>query len=152
MLKDQRNNLADALAQLGKFSALAADSVNQTKDALVQELKDLGPVLESAGQRRSRADPRAELPAHLPVPQGDAHNWMRGDYANLTLIVDLTLSRIDQGFFTGTRWECDLTWLELQWGRTIGQFPSPCTAGGPGTAGNPLVAPVPLGSGALTCE
>ena len=31
---------------------------------------------------------------------------MRGDYANLTLIVDLTLSRIDSGFFTGTRWEC----------------------------------------------
>ena len=45
--KDQRNNLADALDRLGKFSALAADSVNQTKDALVKELKDLGPVLES---------------------------------------------------------------------------------------------------------
>ena len=34
---------------------------------------------------------------------------MRGDYANLTLIVDLTLSRIDPGLFTGTRLECDLT-------------------------------------------
>ena len=63
------------------------------------------------------------------------------DSANLTLILDLTLSRIDQGIFTGSRWECDLTWLELQWGRTIGQFPSPCMAGGPGTAGNPLIAP-----------
>ena len=58
VLKDQRNNLAEALAQLGKFSALAADSVNQTKDALVQELKDLGPVLESlanAGPALTRA-------------------------------------------------------------------------------------------------
>jgi phospholipid/cholesterol/gamma-HCH transport system substrate-binding protein len=147
VLKDQRNNLSDALAQLGKFSALAADSVNQTKDALVQELKDLGPVVQSladAGPALTRA--LSFLPT-FPFPKETLTNWMRGDYANLTLILDLTLSRIDQGIFTGSRWECDLTWLELQWGRTIGQFPSPCNAGGPGTAGNPLVAPYRLDQG-----
>lgn len=141
VLKDQRNNLSEALAQLGKFSALAADSVNQTKEALVQELKDLGPVLQSladAGPALTRA--LSFLPT-FPFPKETLTNWMRGDYANLTLILDLTLSRIDSGIFTGSRWECDLTWLELQWGRTIGQFPSPCMAGGPGTQGNPLVAP-----------
>jgi phospholipid/cholesterol/gamma-HCH transport system substrate-binding protein len=31
--------------------------------------------------------------------------------------------------------------LELQWGRTIGQYPSPCTAGGPFNPGNPLTIP-----------
>ncbi|OBF34032.1 mammalian cell entry protein [Mycobacterium sp. ACS1612] len=141
VLKDQRNNLSEALAQLGKFSALAADSVNQTKDALVQELKDLGPVLQSladSGPALTRA--LSFLPT-FPFPKETLTNWMRGDYANLTLMLDLTLSRIDQGIFTGSRWECDLTWLELQWGRTIGQFPSPCMSGGPGTAGNPLIAP-----------
>ncbi|MFL6083339.1 MAG: virulence factor Mce family protein [Mycobacterium sp.] len=141
VLKDQRNNLSEALAQLGKFSALAADSVNQTKEALVQELKDLGPVLQSladAGPALTRA--LSFLPT-FPFPKETLTNWMRGDYANLTLILDLTLSRIDSGIFTGSRWECDLTWLELQWGRTIGQFPSPCIAGGPGTQGNPLIAP-----------
>jgi phospholipid/cholesterol/gamma-HCH transport system substrate-binding protein len=147
VLKDQRNNLSDALAQLGKFSALAADSVNQTKDALVQELKDLGPVVQSladSGPALTRA--LSFLPT-FPFPKETLTNWMRGDYANLTLILDLTLSRIDQGIFTGSRWECDLTWLELQWGRTIGQFPSPCNAGGPGTAGNPLIAPYRLDQG-----
>jgi len=142
VLRDQRNNLAEALAQLGKFSALAADSVNQTKEALVQELKDLGGVLESlanAGPALTRA--LSFLPT-FPFPKETLTNWMRGDYANLTLIVDLTLSRIDSGFFTGTRWECDLTWLEIQWGRTIGQFPSPCTGSAPPNgAGNPLIAP-----------
>jgi phospholipid/cholesterol/gamma-HCH transport system substrate-binding protein len=141
VLKDQRNNLSEALTQLGRFSALAADSVNQTRDALVQELKDLGPVLQSladSGPALTRA--LSFLPT-FPFPKETLTNWMRGDYANLTLILDLTLSRIDQGIFTGSRWECDLTWLELQWGRTIGQFPSPCMAGGPGTAGNPLIAP-----------
>ena len=141
VLKDQRDNLSEALAQLGKFSALAADSVNQTKDALVQELKDLGPVLESlanAGPALTRA--LSFLPT-FPFPKETLTNWMRGDYANLTLVVDLTLSRIDAGFFTGTRWECDLTWLELQWGRTIGQMPSPCTEGNSYTPGNPLLKP-----------
>ncbi|HTI77351.1 MAG TPA: virulence factor Mce family protein [Mycobacterium sp.] len=141
VLKDQRNNLSEALTQLGRFSALAADSVNQTREALVQELKDLGPVLQSladSGPALTRA--LSFLPT-FPFPKETLTNWMRGDYANLTLILDLTLSRIDQGIFTGSRWECDLTWLELQWGRTIGQFPSPCMAGGPGTAGNPLIAP-----------
>jgi phospholipid/cholesterol/gamma-HCH transport system substrate-binding protein len=135
VLRDERDNLAEALAQLGKFSALAADSVNQTKEALVQELKDLGPVLQSladAGPALTRA--LSFLPT-FPFPKETLTNWMRGDYANLTLIVDLTLSRIDQGIFTGTRWEGDLTELELQWGRTIGQMPSPYTVG------NPLVAP-----------
>ena len=141
VLRDERENLAEALTQLGRFSALAADSVNQTKEALVQELKDLGVVLQEladAGPALTRA--LSFLPT-FPFPKETLTNWMRGDYANLTLVVDLTLSRIDSGFFTGTRWECDLTWLELQWGRTIGQFPNPCIAGGPGTAGNPLVAP-----------
>ncbi|MEW5808342.1 MAG: virulence factor Mce family protein [Actinomycetota bacterium] len=141
VLKEQRKNLAEALTQLGRFSALAADSVNQTKEALVAELKDLGPTVEqlaNAGPALTRA--LSFLPT-FPFPKETLTNWMRGDYANLTLVLDLTLSRIDQGIFTGSRWECDLTWLELQWGRTIGQFPSPCNAGGPGTAGNPLVAP-----------
>ena len=60
---------------------------------------------------------------------------IRDDYANLTAIADLTLSRIDSGIFTGTRFEGKLTELEMQWGRTIGQLPSPYTAG------NPLVDP-----------
>ncbi len=150
VLRDQRDALSETLVQLGRFSALAADSVNQTREALVQELKDLGPVLQSladAGPALTRS--LSFLPT-FPFPKETLTNWLRGDYANLSLIVDLTLSRIDAGFFTGTRWECDLTWLELQWGRTIGQMPSPCTAPNspsvawksPGTTpGNPLLAP-----------
>ena len=139
VLKDQRENLSDALAQLGKFSALAADSVNQTKESLVQELRDLGPVLESlanAGPALTRA--LSFLPT-FPFPKETLQNWVRGDYANLSLIVDLTLSRVDAGLFTGTRYECNLTWLELQWGRTIGQMPSPCNHHVPPPGGNPLL-------------
>ena len=141
VLRDQRDSLSEALVQLGRFSALAADSVNQTRDALVQELKDLGPTLQSladAGPALTRA--LSFLPT-FPFPKETLTNWLRGDYANLSLIVDLTLSRVDAGIFTGTRWECNLTWLELQWGRTVGQMPSPCNHHVPPPGGNPLVAP-----------
>lgn len=139
VLKDQRNNLSEALVQLGRFSALAADSVDQTKEALVQELRDLGPTLEqlaNAGPALTRA--LSFLPT-FPFPKETLTNWIRGDYANLSLIVDMTLSRIDQGLFTGTRFECNLTWLELFWGRTVGQMPSPCNHHVPPPGGNPLL-------------
>ena len=95
VLKDQREQLADALDQLGKFSALAADSVNQTKESLVQELSELGPVLQSladAGPALTRS--LGFLPT-FPFPKETLDKWLRGDYANLTAVVDLTLSRLD---------------------------------------------------------
>jgi phospholipid/cholesterol/gamma-HCH transport system substrate-binding protein len=71
----------------------------------------------------------------FPWPKEDIDKVFRGDAANITMIIDLTLSRLDTALFTGTRWEGNLTQLEMQWGRTIGQLPSPVTAG------NPLVVP-----------
>jgi phospholipid/cholesterol/gamma-HCH transport system substrate-binding protein len=141
VLNGERDNLVEAADQLGKFSALTVDAVNQTKENLVKELREVGPVLESlanAGPSMTRA---LSYILTFPFPNETIEKWQRGDFANLTAIVDLTLSRIDAAIFTGTKWECDLTELELQWGRTIGQFPSPCTAGGPHNPGNPLTIP-----------
>ncbi|MGU3497770.1 MCE family protein [Mycobacterium sp. C31M] len=131
LLKEQRGNIVEALDQLGRLSALAADSAMQTKDALVAELKNVGPVLESLADAGPNMTRSLSMLTTYPFPNETLENWMRGDYANMTAIVDLTLSRIDAGIFTGTRWEGDLTELEMQWGRTIGQFPSPYTAGNP---------------------
>ena len=141
VLNAERDNLAQAADQLGKFSALTVDTVNQTSTNLVKELNQVGPVLESLANAGPSLTRSLSLLATFPFPNETLENFQRGDYANLTAIVDLTLSRIDQGIFTGTRWECDLTQLELQWGRTIGQFPSPCMSGGPNGPGNPLVIP-----------
>jgi phospholipid/cholesterol/gamma-HCH transport system substrate-binding protein len=135
VLADERQDLVEALDALGEFSALVADSANQTEDSLLAELRDLAPVLESladAGPALTRA---LGLFATYPFPTDTIDKWARGDYANLTAVIDLTLSRLDASLLTGTRFEGDLTELELQWGRTIGQMPSPYTSG------NPLVAP-----------
>lgn len=141
VLNNQRHNLVDAAEALSNFSALTTDTVNKTKENLVKELSQLAPVLESLANAGPSLTRSLSLISTFPFPNEEIEKWMRGDYANMTAIVDLTLSRIDQGIFTGTRWECHLTQLELQWGRTIGQFPSPCTAGYRGTLGNPLVIP-----------
>jgi phospholipid/cholesterol/gamma-HCH transport system substrate-binding protein len=135
VLKDERDNLAEALDKFGKFGALANQAVTQSRDALLAELNAIGPVLEqlaNAGPNMTRA---LSLLSTYPFSKETVTNFFRGDYANLTAVIDLTLSRIDSGFFTGTRFEGELTELEMQWGRTIGQTPSPYTAG------NPLVVP-----------
>ncbi len=142
VLKNQRENLVIALAQLGKFSALAADSVNQTKENLVKELKDLGPVLQSLADAGPALTRSLDFFSTYPFPKPTISKWIRGDYGNISAIIDMTLSRIDNSFFTGTRWEGNLTELELQWGRTIGQLPSPYTAR------NPLVVPYHFDQGA----
>ncbi|MDQ2636295.1 MAG: MCE family protein [Actinomycetota bacterium] len=135
VLKDEREVVADAAAQGGKLSALVTDTVDKTKENLIKELHDLGPVLKSLADAGPSLTRSLDLLSTLPFPKPTLEKWIRGDYANLTAVVDLTLSRIDASLFTGTRWEGDLTELEIQWGRTIGQMPSPYTAA------NPLVAP-----------
>ena len=131
VLKDERENLADALDQLGKFGALAADSVNKTKQNLVKELRDLGPVLQSLADAGPALTRSLDFFTTFPFPRPTLGKWLRGDSANLTAVVDLTISRIDNSLLTGTFLEGILTQLELQQGRTIGQLPSPYTARNP---------------------
>jgi phospholipid/cholesterol/gamma-HCH transport system substrate-binding protein len=134
VLADERTNLADTFDELGKFSGLTADAVNKTKQSLVTELRDLGPVLESLANAGPDMTRSLSVLATYPWPNETLENWVRGDYGNATGIFDLTLSRLDE-LLIGTRWEGNLTELELQWGRTIGQLPSPYTAA------NPLTVP-----------
>jgi phospholipid/cholesterol/gamma-HCH transport system substrate-binding protein len=141
VLNEEKDNLVQATSQLGQFLVVGADVANNSKEALVAELQHLGPVLESLANAGPNLTRSLSLLATFPWPKETVENWVRGDYANLTAVVDLTLSRIDTSLFTGTRFEGELTELELQWGRTIGQLPSPYTAG------NPLVVPYRLDQG-----
>lgn len=147
VLNGQRGNIVEAAAELSRFSALTADTVDQSKQNLVKVLQEVGPVLESFANAGPSMTRFLSLMTTFPYVNEEVEKVQRGDYANLTMIVDLTLSRLDAGLLTGTRFECDLTELELQWGRTIGQYPSPCTAGGPFNQGNPLTIPYRMDQG-----
>lgn len=141
VLKDQRTQLVDALDALGKFGALASDSINMTKENLVKELHQLGPVLKGLADAGPALTRSFDFFLTFPFPRTTLDKWLRGEWGNLTAVIDLTLSRIDQAMLTGTRFEGELTELELQWGRTIGQMPSPYTAR------NPLIVPYQFNQG-----
>ncbi|MCV7102725.1 MCE family protein [Mycobacterium palustre] len=142
VLKDERERLADALGRFGpKLGDPLADVLEQTKENLLKEVGDIGPVeqsLANAGIALTRSLDYLTVPLFSKPPVA---KWIRGDYGNLTGVFDLTLSRIDSSMFTGTRWEGNLTELEMQWGRTLGVMPSPYTAR------NPLVAPYQFNQG-----
>ena len=152
----ERDNLIEAVDQLGKFNALAADSVHQTKEALVQELKDLGPVLESLADAGHFPDPFAGTLHHVPLRQGHPHQMVPRRLRQHDVVVDLTLSRLDSALFTGTRLEGDLTELEMQWGRTVGQLPSPYTGPRRGhrklATGQSAACSVPMRPGAVNAS
>lgn len=135
VLADSRTKLTDAITALGQFSAIATSTVTQSREALVANLRSIAPVLRSLADAGPALTRGLDFLSTYPWVKSTIPNWFRGDFANITLVIDLTLSRLDSGLFTGTRWEGNLTELELQWGRTIGQMPSPYTAG------NPLIAP-----------
>jgi phospholipid/cholesterol/gamma-HCH transport system substrate-binding protein len=140
VLSDSRTKVADAIDALGKFSAIATSTVNQTKESFVNNLRSIAPVFRELANAGPALTKGLDFLSTYPWVKSTLANWFRGDFANITLVIDLTLSRIDSSLFTGTRWEGDLTELELQWGRTIGQMPSPYTAG------NPLTAPYHWGA------
>ena len=139
VLADSRTKLADAIDALGKFSAIATSTVTQSKESLVANLRNIAPALRSLADAGPALTKGLDFLSTYPWVKSTIPNWFRGDFANISLVVDLTLSRLDSSLFTGTRWEGDLTELEMQWGRTIGQMPSPYTAG------NPLIAPYHFG-------
>jgi len=141
VLRDERHKLAEALGASSPFTSDTSDVLDQTKDNLIKELGDVGPVeqsLANSGLGLTRGLDYLTVPLFSKPPVA---KWIRGDYGNLSGIFDLTLSRIDSSLFVGTRWEGALTELELQWGRTLGVMPSPYTAR------NPLVAPYQFNQG-----
>lgn len=139
VLSDSRNKIADAIDALGKFSAITASTINQTKESFTKNFRNLAPALRELANAGPALTKGLDFLSTYPWVKSTVPNWFRGDFANISLVIDLTLSRIDSSIFTGTRWEGNLTELELQWGRTIGQMPSPYTAA------NPLIAPYHFG-------
>lgn len=135
VLRDQRHHLTEAFEKLSQYSALAASAVGQTRESLVKEFNDIGPILDQLASTGPALTRSLGVLATYPWPRETIETWQRGDYANDTIIVDLTLSRLDAALLTGTRFEGKLTEVEMRWGRTIGQLPSPYTVA------NPLVIP-----------
>lgn len=104
VLIKERPRLTTALQRLGTFSDTASAVLNKARTDLVADLKNIEPAL------RSLADVGPDLVGGLtaattyPFNQNVIDRYFRGDYINLSTIIDLTIPRLKRTLFLGTRW------------------------------------------------
>lgn len=104
VLIKERPRLTAALQRLGAFSDTASAVVNAARTDLITDLKNLEPAL------RSLADVGPDLSRGLvaattyPFNQNVIDRYFRGDYINLSSIIDVTIPRLKRTLFLGTRW------------------------------------------------
>lgn len=139
VLNRQRKNILGAVQEVGDFAAVGDEVITASHDDIVDNLRNLQPVLRALGD--SPGDDLTKsfgIYATWPWPESSLGKWVRGDYANLSAIIDLTLGRIDNSMLQGTPVEGQLTALETAMGRTQVRQPglgTPNPLTGPATGG-----------------
>ncbi|MFD4293427.1 MCE family protein [Rhodococcus sp. NPDC058505] len=142
VLVDQRQNLTNALVALGTFSTTATRVINESGDDLKANLASLAPLLDELASTGNNLTEVMSLLFTFPFAMKNMDQFIRGDYANLMMMVDLTNERLDLNFGGGgmaTR----LAGVE----GALGQF-----AGAAGEAANPLDTPAAKQPDALQAE
>jgi len=114
---DTRDLFADAVEALGRISSAADAALGPSSANLHTNLQNLQRPLKQLG----KASPYL-IGALKGIPTAPFHienvpKAVRGDYINVSLMVDLTLSALDNGVLTGTGVSGMLRALEQAWGR-----------------------------------
>ncbi|OBK76464.1 virulence factor Mce family protein [Mycobacterium sp. 1274761.0] len=114
---DTRDLFADAVESLGRISKAADDALAPTSDNLHTNLQYLQRPLKQLGKASPYLLGALKLLLTAPFSIENVPKVVRGDYINVSLNVDLTLSSLDQGFLSGTGVAGMLRALEQAWGR-----------------------------------
>jgi phospholipid/cholesterol/gamma-HCH transport system substrate-binding protein len=114
---DTRDLFADAIEALGRLSAVTTRTLSATQDNLYTNLQLLQRPLKQLGRAAPYLVGALKLILTAPFTSDVIPKVIRGDYMNVSPTIDLTLSAIDNGFLTGTRFSGALRALEQSWGR-----------------------------------
>src|SRR5215213_744991 len=114
---DTRDLFADAVEALGRISVAADNALAPTSDNLHTNLQLLQRPLKQLGRASPYLIGALKLMLTAPFSIENVPKVVRGDYLNVSLMVDLTLSSLDNGFLTGTGISGMLRALEQAWGR-----------------------------------
>ncbi|OBB15360.1 mammalian cell entry protein [Mycobacteriaceae bacterium 1482268.1] len=114
---DTRDLFADAVESLGRISRAADAALAPTSDNLHTNLQNLQRPLKQLGKASPYLLGALKLLLTAPFSIENVPKVVRGDYINVSLNVDLTLSSLDQGFLSGTGVAGMLRALEQAWGR-----------------------------------
>lgn len=114
---DTRDLFADAVVALGRISAATDTYLGQTSGDLHTNLQDLQRPLKQLGRASPYLIDALKIMLTAPYAINNIPKVVRGDYINVSFMVDLTFSAIDNGFLSGTGVSGMLRALEQAWGR-----------------------------------
>lgn len=116
-LAGARDRVSDAVIALGRFGKVTGETLSAAQADLRTNLDVLQRPLKQLGRGAPYFLDAMRLIITNPYPLDNIPKVIRGDYINLTLTLDLTLSSIDNAFLTGTGVSGMLRALEQSWGR-----------------------------------
>ena len=114
---DTRDLFADAVEALGRISVAADNALGPASDNLNTNLANLQRPLKQLGRASPYLIGALKLMLTAPFSIENVPKVVRGDYLNASLMVDLTLSGIDNTILSGTGVSGMLRALEQAWGR-----------------------------------
>ena len=116
-LADNRDKVADAVVALGRFNKVTGETLAAASPDLRANLEILQRPLVQLGKGSPYLLDALRLIVTNPYPLDNIPKVIRGDYINLSLNLDATLSALDNGLLTGTGVQGMLRALEQSWGR-----------------------------------
>ncbi len=114
---ETRDLFADAVTSLGRLSATADETLSNTNANLNTNLANLQRPLRELAKASPYLVGALKLLLTVPFNIENIPKAIRGDYINVSVTIDLTLSAIDNGFLSGTGLSGMLRALEQAWGR-----------------------------------
>ena len=114
---DTKDLFADAVVALGRLGTAADNALSPASPNIHRNLELLQPALRELGKASPYLIGALKLLLTAPFNIENVPKVVRGDYINVSLLVDLTLSAIDNGELSGTGVSGMLRALEQSWGR-----------------------------------
>lgn len=114
---ETRELFADAVTALGRLSKASDETLSGTNANLHTNLQNLQRPLKQLTRSAPYVARALRLLLTLPFNIDNVSKAIRGDYINVSLNLDLTLSSVDNAFLSGTGVSGMLRALEQAWGR-----------------------------------
>jgi phospholipid/cholesterol/gamma-HCH transport system substrate-binding protein len=92
ILNAERGKLVTLLSSLSNLGSVATRVINATQEQLVTSLKALDPVVTRLAEAGADFPESLRIAATFPFPLGLSRTFIKGDYANLDAVFDLSLT------------------------------------------------------------
>jgi phospholipid/cholesterol/gamma-HCH transport system substrate-binding protein len=92
VLNAERGQLVTLLSSLSDLGSVATRVINSTQEGLVSSLKALDPVVTRLAESGADFPKALKIAGTFPFPLGLTRTLIRGDYANLDAVFDLSLT------------------------------------------------------------